>query len=278
MPQEQIQGLAGQEQGLAGQEQGVVGGEQGVVGGEQGVVGGEQGGEDTTLKWTINVKTNTSMRDNESIYRKTLSPGDFIIDIPLNKSQFRQLFEDTNTTSTGTLYSHEALLGRMKNFFESTNTKRNNELFSTDMYQMIIATFSDLDVKVSKLNESCSSNLISDPNDSSKNNLVYNYVTGAETTTMDENGQVLNVVQAIAHRFEYMTETYDNTSPFYYSKFWDNSVSGNAIILEGSIQTPSQQYVNVDNTYTHAGSSSSKPGWSPWSIKFVQSDENFGYQ
>ena len=236
----------------------------------------DDGNDNEQKPWTLSVKTTTSLSDVDAIKKQSQSPSDFVIDIPLTKNQFRALFEDTNTTSSGADYDPEQMLARLAFFFEATTTNTNNEILSTDLYQLMVSNFTDLTVNVAQLNAACSSNLKMS-NDELKNNVVYKYFSSANTTTEDKDGNGLKVYQAIAQKLNYMIERNDTDSSYHYTKFWDNSKNNNSIILEGSIHTPSSQKLNVPD-YTHADKTTSTEGWFPCSLKFVQSDSSYGYK
>ena len=236
----------------------------------------ESTNESTQKPWTVSVKTTTSLQDVDAIKRKSQSPSDFVLDIPLTKSQFRMLFEDPETTSSGADYDSSKVLERLESFFASSAEKQNNEVLSADLYQLMVTNFSDITVSVPSLNAACSSNL--KPNsDDTKNNVVFKYFSSANTTTMSAENQTLKVYEAISQKLNFMIERNDPESPYHYTKFWDNSMNNNTIMLEGSIITPSSQTLSVLN-YTHPENTTASAGWCPCSIKFVQSPNSYGYK
>lgn len=226
--------------------------------------------------WTVSVQTTTSLQDVDAIQRKSQSPSDFVLDIPLTKSQFRMLFEDPETTSSGSDYDSSKVLERLQSFFASSADKKNNEVLSADLYQLMVTNFSDITVSVPNLNAACSSNL--KPNsDDTKNNVVFRYFSSANTTTKSAENESLKVYEAIAQKLNFMIERNNPESPYHYTKFWDNSMTNNTIILEGSIITPSSETLSVLN-YTHPENTTASAGWCPCSIKFVQSLDSYGYK
>ena len=226
--------------------------------------------------WTVSVKTTTSLQDVDAIKRKSQSPSDFVLDVPLTKSQFRTLFEDPETTANGSEYDSSKMLERLESFFASSADKKNNEVLSSDLYQLMVTNFSDISVSVPNLNSACSSNL--KPNsDDTKNNVVFRYFSSANTTTMNAEDESLKVYEAIAQKLNFMIERNDSDSPYHYTKFWDNSMNNNTIMLEGSIITPSGQTLSIVN-YTHPENTPASAGWCPCSIKFVQSQDSYGYK
>ena len=58
-------------------------------------------------------------------------------------------------------------------FFEATTTNTNNEIVSTDLYQLMHSNFTDLTINIEQLNAACSSNLKMS-NDESKTILFIN--------------------------------------------------------------------------------------------------------
>lgn len=239
------------------------------------------------FKLHVSILDNFDATDGSLMESHLGYPIDNVIQVKLSPSSFKALFRDTVMTTSATpdvqqRYDSDALLERLRSFFDRGTGLHNYNNLASDITTLIQNTYNDVDVNPVTLESACV-----------KDGTIFDYFfkssaqwQGSSISSsgeMDEEygdhtGDPIKVYQLMAREIDNMISrnllstsedgivpdnSYDDLDALYTiaeEAFWDNSQEGDSIYIEGSFLVPTKM---TEKSYASLARDGSESAYDP---------------